>query len=317
MSCYFPARSINMDTRQGSQSTASQAGEIKRAVGRDFSAGKRSAASRAQRERRETRTDPHARAAAAAIRVGSRSRANPQCRMSRGTVNRPLTNRRSISRLSAPIPGHSNCIPSPRSAAPIYSQHVSSKFHGNPLKTKDRCPYKPQQKVRPVHPTCPDAGRGRFCGTGGVTHGPILPIYSTHVPSNFRPNSLKTNDGCICKVTHKSPCVRRGFFGWTRVSHTVESSPFAPLQLLVPSAVEGRESPGPSLTNHKSLITNRAVPSLLSSAEALRIIFRCMIVVLYKRNFFEPGEPRWALLFLGPKTIHTSQSSIAFRREND
>jgi hypothetical protein len=42
-----------------------------------------------------------------------------------------------------------------------------------------------------------------------------------------------------------------------------------------------------------------------------------MIVVLYKRNFFEPGERRWALLFSGPKVGHPSKPYRAIRREND
>ncbi len=256
----------------------------------------------------------------------------------------------------------------------IYSTHVSSKFPANSLKTNDGCPYKPQQKTRPVRP-------GRFCGTRpvhadifcgtggsisarcraegrgatfnspsreGATHRPMAPNYSTHVPSKFRPNSLKTNNWCTYKVTHNSQrdvrLLGRGGTGPEQgrgnpaMSNAVASSPFAPLRPPIPSAVEGREFPASLATRHLPLATNhsqetarlprphpkgdckprrRPRPSLLSSAEALRIIFRCMIVVLYKRNFFEPGEPRWALLFSGPKTIHTSQSSKAFRREND
>ena len=245
----------------------------------------------------------------------------------------------------------------------IYSTHVSSNFPANSLKTNDWCPYKPQQKTRPVHADI-------FCATGGsisarcrakdrgatfnsssregATHRPMAPNYSTHVPSNFRANSLKTNDGCTYKVTHNSQrdvrLLGRGGTGPEQgrgnpaMSNAVASSPFAPLRPPVPSAVEGREFPASLATRHLPLATNHSQetarlprplsrddckprrhprPSLLSSAEALRIIFRCMIVVLYKRNFFEPGEPRWALLFSGPKTIHTSQSSKAFRREND
>ena len=252
-------------------------------------------------------------------------------------------------------------------AIQIYSTHVSSKFPANSLKTNDRCPYKPQQKAGPVRPARHDpmtglprprrvalgrsivippaltqAGRDHRESRGGA------PNYSTHVPSNFRANSLKTNNWCTYKVTHNSQrdvrLLGRGGTGPEQgrgnpaMSNAVASLPFAPLRPPVPSAVEGREFPASLATRHLPLATNhsqetarlprphpkgdckprrRPRPSLLSSAEALRIIFRCMIVVLYKRNFFEPGEPRWALLFSGPKTIHTSQSSKAFRREND
>jgi hypothetical protein len=326
LSCYFPARSINMD-------------RFFPADGRDISAGKRLAATlrasgrgRARRESeeqiprqleprfcRDDRHDEPQHAIAAAIRrqgsqvdarqgsqghanrapsvhgkwslgdrarsgdqasLGdqSRSRANPQFRVSRGATHQ------------------------------IYSTHVSSKFHANPLKTNNRCLHKPQQKTQPVHADifcatggsisagCRAEGRGATFNSSprrGATLRPMAPNYSTHVPSNFRANSLKTNKSGTREVTHFSRVEFRGN----------ESQPYPE---------RSRRA-----TNHQSLITNHAVPSLLSSAEALRIIFRCMIVVLYKRNFFEPGEPRWALLFLGPKTIHISQSSKAFRREND
>jgi len=84
--------------------------------------------------------------------------------------------------------------------------------------------------------------------------------------------------------------------------------------------VHPREFPGSSLANHESRITSHApeaLPNLLSSAEPLRIVFRCMIVVLYKRIFFEPSAPCWALLFSGPKAGDPSQPYKAIRREND
>ena len=264
----------------------------------------------------------------------------------------------------------------------IYSIHVSSKFHANSLKTNDRCPFKPQQKAGPVRPARHDPMTGlprprRVALGRSIVIPPALtqegsehresrggaPNYSTHVPSNFRANSLKTNDGRTCKVTHKTcesisagcraedraatiksssqelrhacfvgpggTCPEQGR-GNAAISEAVASLPLA--------LIDPREFPASLATRHLPLATNHShetarlprplsrddckprrhpCPSLLSSAEALRIIFRCMIVVLYKRNFFEPGEPRWALLFSGPKTSHTSQSSNAFRREND
>ena len=148
-------------------------------------------------------------------------------------------------------------------------------------------------------------------GSGGANRATIAPNYSTHVPSNFRSNSLKTNNWCTREVTLKSGrserFAERGFT--PAVNDAVASLPFAPLHL--------REFPGASLTNHRSLLTNHPVASLLSSADALRIIFRCMIVVLNKRIFFQPGAPRWASLFSEPKTSCPSHSYTAFRREND
>ena len=124
-------------------------------------------------------------------------------------------------------------------AIQIYSIHVSSKFPANSLKTNDRCPYKPQQKTRPVRPARHDPIRIVIPSEHRESRGGA-PIYSTHVPSNFRANSLKTNDGCTREVTH--------FFE--------TGLPFAPLQPLVPSAVEGREFPESLATRHLPLATN-------------------------------------------------------------
>ena len=100
-SCYFPARSINMDTRQGSQSTASRAREIKAADGRDIGAGKRSATIRARRESEE------------------QIPRQPEARSCRGDGQEE--------------PPHAVA------AIQNYSTQVSSKFRRNSLKTKKRC----------------------------------------------------------------------------------------------------------------------------------------------------------------------------------
>jgi hypothetical protein len=140
-----------------------RAGEIKRAVGRDLSAGKRSTASKARRESEE--------------QIPRQPEAG-FCRDDRAEApQRAIT------------------------AIQIYSQHVSSKFPANSLKTKDRCPYKAQQKARPVYPARRDAKIG-LPSEQRESRG-NEPIYSTHVPSKYRPNSLKRNDGCTCKVTLK------------------------------------------------------------------------------------------------------------------
>jgi hypothetical protein len=175
--------------------------------------------------------------------------------------------------------------------------------------------------VTPGESAAQDKPRGPSLAHSSLTpHNSPLPpapprqITRHTLPSNFRPNSLKTNDRCTTYSTHFSRrrvCfVGRGFN--PAISDAGASLPFAP--------VHPREFPGSLLTNHQSRITTHApeaLPNLLSSAEPLRIVFRCMIVVLYKRNFFEPSAPCWALLFSGPRAGHRSQPYRAIRREND
>jgi hypothetical protein len=150
--------------------------------------------------------------------------------------------------------------------------------------------------------------------TSPLPPAPARQITRHTLPSNFRSNSLKTKDRCTTYSTHFSRgrvCfVGRGFN--PAISDAGASLPFA--------LVHPREFPGSPLTNHQSRITAHApeaLPNLLSSAEPLRIVFRCMIVVLYKRNFFKPSASCWALLFSGPKATRPSQPYKAIRREND
>jgi hypothetical protein len=158
------------------------------------------------------------------------------------------------------------------------------------------------------------------------------PITRHTMPSNFRPISLKTNDGCTHKVTHFSGrhlCFAgRGFNPAT--SDALASLPLAPLH--------PREFPGSSLTNHQSRATNHGAlidtpairntlnsnhsnaetisnrhgsrawlaarptnrksvrVNLLSSPDAPRMS-RLMTSFLDKRNFFEPSAPCWAFVF--------------------
>jgi hypothetical protein len=55
--------------------------------------------------------------------------------------------------------------------------------------------------------------------------------------------------------------------------------------------------------------------ALISSAVAPRIVARRMIVVLHKRDFFEPSEPRWASPFMGAPLL--ADDAAAARRRND
>jgi hypothetical protein len=170
-----------------------------------------------------------------------------------------------------------------------FTRHtLSSKFRRTSNKTNDRGLRQVTHNAR--------VGSATLVANRAST----VPNYSTHVSSNFRSNLLKTNNWCTHDVTLITG------LPVSTVSRAWEISPRL-----------RRDESKSCRISHRGPSRMLARPSLLSSADALRIIFRCMIVVLNKRNFFQPGAPRWASLFSGPKNIRTSHSYKAFRREND
>ncbi len=180
-SCYFPPRSINMDTRQGSQSTASRAREIKPADGRDLSAGKRSAASRARRERHDSRTEPPARASA-------------DNRIRIVTPSEPAL---------APTSFPPSLLPWPPLSHQITRHTLPSKFRRISLKTKKSGTHKVTHKLRLRPDRVRRGGRpeGRESpGSRLAIRASTVPNYSTHVSSKFRPISLKTEKSRPGKV---------------------------------------------------------------------------------------------------------------------
>jgi hypothetical protein len=202
---------------------------------------------------------------------------------------------------------------SPAAPRQITRHTMQSKFEANSLKTNDGHPHKvthfSRGKIRENESQCYPERSRRVTNSRPAPRStsltpnpsPLIPAILIDTPAIRNALNSNQSNAAIISNRHRS-----------RVPLTVEFAPFAPSR--------SRGFPGSSLTNHGSRITihaPEALPNLLSSAEPLRIVFRCMIVVPYKRNFFEPGERRWALLFSGPKVGHPSKPYRAIRREND
>jgi hypothetical protein len=173
-SCYFPARSINMDTRQGSQSTASRAREIKPADGRDISAGKCSAANRAPREGHENKSAPPARPPADnPIRTCGEHSRTIVTRSGSAVPDEPR----------GPLPLHP-LLPLPPAPRRITRHTMPIKFQAKPLITNDRVPNYSTHKSR---------GDVRLVGRGfdpAESDGPAsLPFAPLH-PREFAGASL-------------------------------------------------------------------------------------------------------------------------------